>query len=257
MAQNGYKPDKWNYFLDNFKRKNKKSTFSKGTKSKKNETEGVGIEEELNFNGELICVPEQSEKLVKIDTKVQLKSKRDHAAVHTDQRMDIDVLRERRIIKKGIPADTPVIVQNLQKVFGDFPALTDVSFHVPKSSVFALLGPNGAAKTTSLHLMIGLLEQTKGKVYLHGKDMSIKHEAEEAYKNIGLCAQFDVFLPNLTVRQHLKVFAAIHGVKWNEIDDVIEKMAQFVHLGEVLDKVVSQLSGGMKRRMSLALALIG
>ncbi|CAL5998375.1 ABC_transporter family protein [Hexamita inflata] len=257
MAQNGYKPDKWNYFLDNFKRKNKKSTFAKGRKSKKNETEGVGIEEELNFNGELICVPEQSEKLVKIDTKVQLKSKRDRAAVHTDQRMDIDVLRERRIIKEGIPADTPVIVQNLQKVFGDFPALTDVSFHVPKSSVFALLGPNGAAKTTSLHLMIGLLEQTKGKVYLHGKDMSIKHEAEEAYKNIGLCAQFDVFLPNLTVRQHLKVFAAIHGVKWNEIDDVIEKMAQFVHLGEVLDKVVSQLSGGMKRRMSLALALIG
>ena len=77
------------------------------------------------------------------------------------------------------------------------------------------------------------------------------------YKHVGLCAQFDVFLPNLTVRAHLKLFAAIHGVKWRDIDQVVEKLAAFVHLGDVLDKVVSQLSGGMKRRMSLALALIG
>ena len=64
---------------------------------------------------------------------------------------------------------------NLQKTFGKFVAVRDMSFFIPNTqhgSVFALLGPNGAAKTTTLHMMVGLLEQTKGKIYLHGKDMS-------------------------------------------------------------------------------------
>lgn len=66
-----------------------------------------------------------------------------------------------------------------------------------------------------------------------------------------------MYLPNLTVRQHLKLFAVIHGVSWKDSDRVVEDLASFVHLDEVLDKVVKQLSGGMKRRMSLAIALIG
>lgn len=66
-----------------------------------------------------------------------------------------------------------------------------------------------------------------------------------------------MYLPSLTVRQHLHLFAAIHGVIWKNIDDVIEKLALFIHLADVLDKKVQTLSGGMKRRLSLALALIG
>ena len=59
------------------------------------------------------------------------------------------------------------------------------------------------------------------------------------------------------MRQHLKLFAVIHGIAWKDADKVVMDLASFVHLDEVLDKVVKQLSGGMKRRMSLALALIG
>lgn len=121
--------------------------------------------------------------------------------------------------------------------------------------MFALLGPNGAAKTTTINVMIGLIKPSGGKTYLFGKDMAT--EAEAVYPHLGLCSQFDVFLPNLTVRDHLVIFAAIHGVAWKQIDKVVEKLAEFVHLDAALDKQVGQLSGGMKRRMSLALALIG
>lgn len=153
-----------------------------------------------------------------------------------------------------------MVIVNLQKQFGDFLALRDMTFHVPqqpsqKGCVFALLGPNGAAKTTTINVMIGLIKPSGGKTYLFGKDMAT--EAEAVYPHLGLCSQFDVFLPNLTVRDHLVIFAAIHGVAWKQIDKVVEKLAEFVHLDAALDKQVGQLSGGMKRRMSLALALIG
>ena len=195
-----------------------------------------------------------------MDTPFEVKNVRDEAAIHEDFRMDEDVLQERLEINRGLPGSTPLLVYNLQKTFGRFVAVRDMSFHIASQqhgSVFALLGPNGAAKTTTLHMMVGLMEQTKGKIYLHGRDMSDQEQAIEVYKHVGLCSQFDVFLPNLTVRAHLKLFAAVHGVRWRDIDAVVEKLAAFVHLGDVLDKVVSQLSGGMKRRMSLALALIG
>lgn len=171
--------------------------------------------------------------------------------------MDKDVYAERRILRDGVPQDTPIVCLNLQKQFKDFVAIRDISFHVPKQSVFALLGANGAAKTTTINIMVGLLQQTHGKVYLHGYDMSDQLQCRQAYHTIGLCGQFDVYLPNLTVRQHLKLFAVIHGVSWKDSDKVVEDLASFVHLDEVLDKVVKQLSGGMKRRMSLAIALIG
>lgn len=68
--------------------------------------------------------------------------------------------------------------------------------------------------------------------------MSIRKEAQKVYKNLGLCSQFDVFLPNLTVRAHLKIFAVLHGMKWKDCNKVVEDLAVFVQLGEVLDKVV-------------------
>lgn len=105
--------------------------------------------------------------------------------------------------------------------------------------------------------MIGLQEPTAGKVYLNGHDMQDPDEARRAYLNMGVCTQFDSYLPDLTVRDHLRVFAALHGVSWDQVDEVVNNLAMFVHLNDVLDKKVRQLSGGMRRRMNLALALIG
>lgn len=94
-----------------------------------------------------------------VPSNVKVKTVREIASMHGLKRMDCDVFAERQLIKEGVPHDTPLILSNLQKVFGNFVALRDMSFHIPKHNegcVFALLGPNGAAKTTALNLMIGL-----------------------------------------------------------------------------------------------------
>jgi ABC-2 type transport system ATP-binding protein len=96
--------------------------------------------------------------------------------MHGENRMDIDVRRERELLKEGIPRNTPVVVTNLAKRFGKFVALRDVSLHIPASTVFALLGPNGAAKTTFINLLTGLTEADEGEIYLLGKDMKNKKQ---------------------------------------------------------------------------------
>ncbi|CAL5996145.1 ABC_transporter family protein [Hexamita inflata] len=230
---------------------------------------GVGIGDELKTQKTQTNISAEEERLEKFGHAVlnkfnasefNVKSPRDEAAFHQVDRMDKDVYRERQLLQSGIPKNTPVVVANIAKKFGDFLALRDLSFHIPVSDqgcVFALLGPNGAAKTTTINLMTGLTQSDAGAIYLHGFNMNDQHQAEQAYKHIGLCSQFDVYLTELSVRDHLKLFAAIHGVKWNEINKIVQKLAGFVCLGEVLDKQVGQLSGGMRRRLSLALAIIG
>ncbi|CAL6010960.1 ABC_transporter family protein [Hexamita inflata] len=230
---------------------------------------GVGIGDELKTQKTQTNIQVEEEVLQKYGhtqlnkfnaAEFNVKSPRDQAAFHQVDRMDIDVFKERQILKNGIPKNTPVVVSNIAKKFGDFLALRDLSFHIPASDqgcVFALLGPNGAAKTTTINLMTGLTQSDAGAIYLHGFNMNDQRQAEQAYKHIGLCSQFDVYLTELSVRDHLKLFAAIHGVKWCEINIIVQKLAGFVCLGEVLDKQVGQLSGGMRRRLSLALAIIG
>ena len=130
--------------------------------------EGVGIAEDIN-----------SQEWKHVTSRLQLnpisckcETARDVAAMHSESRMDIDVQRERQLIKEGIPSSTPVVVTNLQKKFGDFVAVRDISLHIPKSTVFALLGPNGAAKTTFINLLTGLLEPDEGEIFLLGHQMT-------------------------------------------------------------------------------------
>ncbi|CAL6059953.1 ABC_transporter family protein [Hexamita inflata] len=231
---------------------------------------GVGIGEDLKSNRTDTNISIENEgqrvkyghqQLNKFDkSQFNVKSKRDKAAFDQMDRMDVDVFRERQLLQNGVMKNTPVVVANISKKFNDFLAIRDISFHIPQSEhgcVFALLGPNGAAKTTTINLMTGLMQSDSGSVFLHGFDMNDQKQAEQAYKHIGLCSQFDVYLTELSVRDHLMLFAALHGVKWAEIDLIVQKLAGFVCLGEVLDKSVGQLSGGMRRRLSLALAIIG
>ena len=114
---------------------------------------------------------------------------RDQAALHGDERMDVDVQAERVAIANGVSSDTPIVITNLQKSFGNFLALRDMSFHVPningQGCVFALLGPNGAAKTTTINMMTGLLEPSGGAVFLHQKNMADRTQAIEVYRNLG------------------------------------------------------------------------
>lgn len=181
---------------------------------------------------------------------------RDYAVRTEHEEMDIDVLAERQYMYNGVKNNTPVIVCNLQKFYPpSFVAVRDVSFHLPRSTCFAFLGSNGAGKSTTISMMTGLIRPTKGTVIINGWD--VRRNPNEIYKSIGLCPQHDAYIPILSVRDHLTLFARLHGVSKADEKDVVEKLASFVYLHDVLDRQARQLSGGMRRRLSLALALIG
>ncbi|EET02242.1 ABC transporter family protein [Giardia duodenalis] len=181
---------------------------------------------------------------------------RDYAVRTGQEEMDIDVLAERQYMYNGIKSTTPVIVCNLQKFYPPaFVAVRDVSFHLPRSTCFAFLGSNGAGKSTTISMMTGLIKPTKGTVIINGWD--VRRDPSEIYKSIGLCPQHDAYIPILSVRDHLTLFARLHGVSKADEKNVVEKLASFVYLHDVMDRQARQLSGGMRRRLSLALALIG
>ena len=104
-------------------------------------------------------------------------------------------------------------------------------------------------------MMTGLIKPTKGTVIINGWD--VRRDPSEIYKSIGLCPQHDAYIPILSVRDHLTLFARLHGVSKADEKNVVEKLASFVYLHDVMDRQARQLSGGMRRRLSLALALIG
>jgi ABC-type multidrug transport system ATPase subunit len=172
-------------------------------------------------------------------------------------RMDEDVLAERQALADGrVPADVPLRVSNLRKVYPDGKvAVVDVAMHVRKSEIFGLLGVNGAGKSTAIACMCGLLPISEGAVSVCGHDVATDPIA--ATRAIGMSPQEDVFWPDLTVARTLRVFAIMKGVAPKETRAVAEAVAKFVGLDSELAKKASALSGGMRRRMTFAIALIG
>ena len=146
-----------------------------------------------------------------------------------------------------------VALLGLPKAFGKFTAVNDLSFAIRQGEVFTFLGHNGAGKTTTIYMLTGMLAPTKGTALVYGQD--IRKELKEVQQNIGLCQQFDVLFDQLTVQEHLELVCEIKGV--SDIESTIEETLKMVILTEFRDKRVKELSGGMKRKLSLAMAIVG
>jgi ABC-type multidrug transport system ATPase subunit len=123
------------------------------------------------------------------------------------------------------------------------------------NETFGLLGPNGAGKTTTISMLTGLFPPTSGTATISGFD--IVKEIDQVHLVIGICPQFDVHWPNLTVEEHLLFYARMKGIAANEEAIHIKEMAGRVGLEADLKKKSSELSGGMRRRLSVAIAFIG
>lgn len=121
--------------------------------------------------------------------------------------------------------------------------------------IFALLGHNGAGKTTTISTLTGLLEPTHGKAELDGIDI-LKHQ-EFFRENLGVCPQHNVLFDYLTVREHLELYAAFKGINQITINKQVEKMLYEIELVELQHQSAYTLSGGQKRKLSVAIALIG
>jgi ATP-binding cassette subfamily A (ABC1) protein 3 len=121
--------------------------------------------------------------------------------------------------------------------------------------IFALLGHNGAGKTTTLSMLTGLIEPTEGQAEVNGLD--IFNDMASVRKDLGVCPQHDVLFEFLTPEDHLRLFAAFKGTPADKVEDQVEKMLNDIDLTVQRDQLSKTLSGGQKRKLSVAIALIG
>ena len=140
---------------------------------------------------------------------------------------------------------------DLTKRYEDLMAVDGLNIRIKKGEVFGFLGPNGAGKTTSIKMMVGLLRPTSGNILINGKDVqSIEKET------IGICPQELMLWENLTCKESLNLMADMYDVPKDIRDPRVKKLLEDLYLTEKADTVVSKLSGGMKRRLNLALSVI-
>jgi len=147
--------------------------------------------------------------------------------------------------------DIMIEARDLTKRYDDLMAVDSLNIGIKKGEVFGFLGPNGAGKTTSIKMMVGLLRPTSGKVYINGIDVQ---KIEKG--SIGICPQELMLWENLTCKESLNLMADMYEIPKNIRDPRVQKLLNDLFLQEKADTVVSKLSGGMKRRLNLALAVV-
>lgn len=148
-----------------------------------------------------------------------------------------------------------VKIRNLKKTFDNgVVAVDDLSVTFVPGQVSALLGHNGAGKTTTISMLTGMLDATAGDARINGK--SIKTDMPAIRASLGICPQFDVLWPMMTVREHLTLYAAFGGMKPAETREAVVAAVAEVALSEKLDVPTGNLSGGQKRKLSLAIAFV-
>ncbi len=147
-------------------------------------------------------------------------------------------------------ADLAVEVRELAKSYGDVHAVRGVSFEIVRGEVFCLLGPNGAGKTTTVEILEGYRHRNGGEVRVLGLDPA--HAARELRERVGIVLQECGVQDHLTVAELVEMYGRYH-VRSRPVDEVIE----IVELGEKRNTRAGQLSGGQRRRLDLALALVG
>lgn len=147
-------------------------------------------------------------------------------------------------------------IQHLHKVFGDGKvAVDDLCLESYSGEIFALLGHNGAGKTTALNCAVGLIPPTSGETYINGHH--VRTDLQRARHQISICPQDNPSYPEFTVRQHLKFFSMLRGVAESDVDGQTSAILKALGLEEKTDSQCGKLSGGQKRRLWVATALIG
>ncbi|MFQ5594427.1 MAG: ABC transporter ATP-binding protein [Anaerolineae bacterium] len=143
-------------------------------------------------------------------------------------------------------------VENLTKTYGDFVAIRDVSFHVPRGEVLGFLGPNGAGKTTTMRILTGYMPPTDGRATVAGFD--VFHDSLEVRRRIGYLPETVPLYTEMTVEGYLDFVARLRGVddRWDRIDRIMDQM----DITDRADDLIGQLSKGYRQRVGLAQALV-
>jgi ABC-2 type transport system ATP-binding protein len=147
-----------------------------------------------------------------------------------------------------------VQVHQLTRKFGNFTAVDNVSFDIPKGEIFGLLGPNGAGKTTTIRMLCGLLKPTGGEAKVLGYD--IVNQSEQIKSNIGYMSQKFSLYNDLTVYENLWFYANLYGIQNERIKKRIEELIEMAGLGGHEKQLTHNLSGAWRQRLALACAIV-
>ena len=145
-------------------------------------------------------------------------------------------------------------VKDLQKSYGDLRAVDGISFEVPEGEMLGFLGPNGAGKTTTLSMISGLLKPDQGQVSIG--EIDVWHSPKEAKRILGLVPQDLALYEELTARENLMFWGSLFHLPRSELKANIEVWLERVGLKDRAREAVSKFSGGMKRRLNLAIGLV-
>jgi len=146
-------------------------------------------------------------------------------------------------------------VERLVKRYGDSVVVSDLGFHIDPGECLGVIGPNGAGKTTTIRMCLGLAEPDAGSIRYFGSQV-MPQDALAIKARLGVVAQMDTLDPDFTASENLLVFGRYFGLSDRVIRERIPQLLDFAALGHKADAKPGQLSGGMKRRLSLARALI-
>ncbi|XP_028286434.1 cholesterol transporter ABCA5 isoform X2 [Parambassis ranga] len=185
---------------------------------------------------------------------------------------DEDVRMERARVKEALTCQSceekaVVVVSNLRKQYKgkregfsfskkNKVATNNISFCVRKGEVLGLLGPNGAGKSTIMHMLSGDTDPTSGQV-LMGDYSTEFRPVENPLEHVGYCPQVNPLWPRITLQEHLEIYAAIKGLKGEDVPGIIKRVVNALELKDHLDKQAKSLSAGLKRKLCFALSMIG
>jgi ABC-type multidrug transport system ATPase subunit len=183
----------------------------------------------------------------------------DSAGDYVDtSREDPDVAKERREVIGGRPLDL-ITVKSLRKIWstptGPRVAVKCATFGVKRAEVLGLLGTNGAGKTTLLSILAGEIPPTSGSALLCS--YNVVTDSANARRHLGYCPQFDCLLDLLTPREHLYLFSALRGIPENRMEESVDALLAATSLTDVAGQTARSMAAGNKRKLSLAIALIG
>jgi len=150
--------------------------------------------------------------------------------------------------------DTAIIIKDLVKRFEDVIAVDGLTLEIKQGEIFSLLGPNGAGKTTTINILCGILKPTKGTAFIRGRDVA--KNLKEIRALIGLCPQEAAVFKFLNARENIELFGDLHAIPKKESRRRTDMLLGLLDLAKTSNKKASGYSGGMLRKLNLAVALV-
>ncbi|CAM4928643.1 unnamed protein product [Rotaria socialis] len=181
-----------------------------------------------------------------------------HINISKTQRKNEPIIEKNHWIESNAlaRAKLPILsIHNMTKKFGKLDAVKNLSLDFYNGEVFSLLGHNGAGKTTTTFILVGMLQPTSGSITVEGLDGQIN--IQEVRKMIGFCPQYDILYDQLTVREHLTLVSEMRQIRRKDVNQSIDYILDLIGLVDHQHTWAKNLSGGMKRRLSIGISLVG